>query len=199
MHESVWGKGDKITLKILKSLEIKGKWLDLAAGDGRYVPELLEKADKMVVSDIDKAALKKLMSAVPKEKKHKVKSKIFELTKKFPFKDRSFDGVFCTGALHLFSQAKLRSIFSEIYRILKPNGMLIADFATDIKRVKDGRQLKDKNNYSTASAMKLLAQFMKDYGVKIYRSSFSDNLSAVQKYGWSVKGNFILFVARKGK
>ncbi len=199
MHESVWGKGDKITLKILKNLEIKGTWLDLAAGDGRYVPEMLDKADKLIVSDIDKVALNNLLSATPEEKKHKVVSKPFDMTRKFPFEDMSFDGVFCTGALHLFSEAKLRRVFSEIYRMLKPNGMLIADFAADIKRVKDGRQVKDKNSYSTLDAVLLIKKFTKDYKIKIYKSSFRDDLSAAPKYRWNVKGNFILFVARKGK
>ena len=62
MHESVWGNGDEVTLKVLKNLEIKGTWLDLAAGDGRYVTELAEKSERLVVSDIDRQALKKILN-----------------------------------------------------------------------------------------------------------------------------------------
>ena len=199
MHESVWGNGDEVTLKVLKNLEIKGTWLDLAAGDGRYVTELAEKSERLVVSDIDRQALKKIVTNIPAPMKHKVRSKAFDIREKFPFSDNSFNGVLCTGTLHLFSETRLEKIFSEIGRILKPGGMLVIDFATDIKRVKDGMRVKDRNSYSTASATKLIARFLKDYKVKIHKSSFRDDLSAVPKYGWNVKGNFILFVARKGK
>ena len=50
---SIWGTGDKDTLELLKKVEIRGKWLNLAAGDGRYNLNLLEKADFVVASDID--------------------------------------------------------------------------------------------------------------------------------------------------
>src|SRR3990167_8495721 len=95
-QETIWGAGDKLTLKVLNTIQLKGTWLDLAAGDGRYIPELLEKVDKLIASDIDRKELDRLRNAP------KVKIKVFDLTNKFPFKDESFDGIFCTGTLHLF-------------------------------------------------------------------------------------------------
>src|SRR3990167_2199248 len=132
---SIWGTGDKDSLELLKKIEIHGKWLNLAAGDGRYNLNLLEKADSVVASDIDESALDKLRQNTPDELRAKLQTEVFDVTKKFPFENDSFDGVFCTGTLHLFPTEILRQILSEIDRILKPSGRILIDFATDIKRI----------------------------------------------------------------
>lgn len=54
LSHSIWGKGDKLTIEILSKLQLKGTWLDLAAGDGRYVPKLLDKVDNLIAGDVDK-------------------------------------------------------------------------------------------------------------------------------------------------
>ena len=54
---SIWGIGEKDTLEFLKDIEIQGKWLNFAAGDGRYNLNLLENADSVVASDFDASAL----------------------------------------------------------------------------------------------------------------------------------------------
>jgi len=132
---SIWGTGDKDTLELLNQIEIRGKWLNLAAGDGRYNLNLLEKADFVVASDIDESALKKLWQNTPDKFKAKLKTEVFDITKNSLFENNTFDGVFCTDTLHLFPKEILRQIFSEIDRILKPNGRILIDFATDIKRI----------------------------------------------------------------
>ena len=68
---SIWGTGDKDTLQLLKKIEIHGKWLNLAAGDGRYNLNLLKKADFVVTSDIDESALSKLWHNTPDKYKQK--------------------------------------------------------------------------------------------------------------------------------
>ena len=130
---SIWGIGDKETLKLLYQEEIKGKWLNLAAGDGRYNLNLLKKADFVVASDIDESALSKLWHTTPESYRTKLEIKVFDITKSIPFDDASFDGIFCAGILHLFPRDIFRKIFYEMDRILKPNGKIIIDFATDIK------------------------------------------------------------------
>src|SRR3989344_1657398 len=77
---SIWGVGDKDTLELLKKIEIRGKWLNLAAGDGRYNLNLLEKADSVVASDIDESALDKLWQNTPEQFKSKLKTKVFDIT-----------------------------------------------------------------------------------------------------------------------
>ncbi|MCL5010699.1 MAG: hypothetical protein M1127_00595 [Patescibacteria group bacterium] len=58
MKKSIWGKGDKITLSVLRKLKPRGAWLDLAAGDGRYAPTLLKTVNSLVVADKDKKIFK---------------------------------------------------------------------------------------------------------------------------------------------
>ena len=40
---SIWGTGDRGTLEIIGNTDISGRWLNLAAGDGRYNLDLLER------------------------------------------------------------------------------------------------------------------------------------------------------------
>jgi len=201
-EKSIWGKGDKLTLKILKKLPLTGDWLDLAAGDGRYVPELLEKVDNLTLSDMDQNALFKVLHRIPKRKKFKIKTAVFDLTKKFPFNNKSFDGVFCTGALHLFPKKVLQSTFNEIEQVLKPHGMIILDFATDVKRKFKGKTpeyLKNVPKYKSKPAKQFLKKLLKDYKIKIYKSTFAKDLYCVPKYGFKSAGNFFLFVGKKAK
>jgi len=200
MKESIWGKGDKLTLKVLNKLQLKGNWLDLAAGDGRYVSKLLKKVDSLVATDIDRKALRKLLYIVSKEKKCKIKTKVFDITKKFPFKDKTFDGVFCAGTLHLFPKKVLIKILAEIGRVLKPKGIVVIDFATDLRRYfpnSKPKTFKNEPKYKLNSAKQFLKNSFKDYNVKIYNSKFTDDLTNIPKYGWVSKGNFVLMVAKK--
>ncbi|MEJ7642861.1 MAG: class I SAM-dependent methyltransferase, partial [Candidatus Nitrosocosmicus sp.] len=58
------------------------------------------------------------------ENKLQVKSQLFDVKKPLPFKNACFDAVYSHMLLNMrFSQANLHSIFSEIRRILKPNGL----------------------------------------------------------------------------
>ena len=197
---SKWGKGDKLTLKVLNTIQSKGTWLNLAAGDGRYIPELLKKVDKLIASDIDKKGLFNLSKSVPRGGKKKVKIKLFDITKTFPFKNKSFDGILCTGTLHLFSKEMLKFVFDEIDRILKPKGNIIIDFATDIKRTcPDGKVIKLQKTprYRISDVRRFLKMLLRNYKVKIYKSKFADDLSRNPKYGFITKGNFVLLMAEK--
>ncbi len=199
-QEPIWGKGDKLTLEVLSKLRLKGCWLDLAAGDGRYMPELLNKVDNLVAGDINRDLLKGLLQNTPKGKRFKLKIKVFDLTKKLPFKDKSFDGVFCTGTLHLFSKKVLRSVFAEIDRVLRLKGKIIIDFATDIKRrFPSGRRkiFKDEPQYELETAKQFLKNLLKGYSIKIYESSFIDDLTKIRGYGYIAMGKFILLIANK--
>jgi SAM-dependent methyltransferase len=197
---SIWGTGDKDTLEFLKKIEIHGKWLNLAAGDGRYNLNLLEKADFVVASDIDESALSKLQQNTPAKFKAKLQTKVFDITKKFPFEDNLFDGVFCTGTLHLFPKEILRQIFSEINRILKPNGRIIIDFATNIKRVlPDGKFYirKSEPQYNLKEAAKFLNELLKNYEVQIIESEVPEEEIKTRGFVYKFSCKFILLIADK--
>ena len=198
--ESIWGKGEDITLNILQKQKLTGNWLDLGAGDGRYVSDLLKQVSHLVVSDINKVELHKLQSRFSEKEKSKISEKIFDMTKKFPFMDSIFDGVFCTGTLHLFTIEQISFIFSEIGRVLKPQGKLIVDFATDIKRFSKGKKVSfnDTINYTSAEAKNILLKMLVNYPVEIIQSSFEDNVTGNDSYGFQKsKGNFFLIVGNK--
>ncbi len=196
---SIWGKGDKATLQLLNRIDIHGRWLNLTAGDGRYNVDLLRRVDHVIASDIDASALSKLWPTTPQKYRKKLDTKVFNVTKKFPFKRNSFDGVFSTGTLHLFPRSVLKKIFLEIDRVLKPNGKIILDFATDVRRTApDGKPLVFGNEpqYRLAEAKKILRQILKDYQLGLSVSEVIEDFQrANPPYTLSCK--FVLLVADK--
>ena len=198
--KSIWGPGDKITLEHLNTAQISGKWLNLAAGDGRYNTEILKKADFVVASDIDECALSKLRHVTPQEHKMKLQTSVFDISKDFPFDDSTFDGVFCTGTLHLFPQKILQRILKEIDRVIKPEGKIILDFATDVRRVmRDGKLYARKSDpkYTIEDAEKLLGEHFKNYSLQILKSEVIDEDFKTKKRAYKFSCNFILIAGEK--
>jgi SAM-dependent methyltransferase len=170
--KSIWGAGDPETLQVLKKLvsekKLFGKWLHFAAGDGRYNNLLLHEVKKVIATDIDKGALEKLQKTTPEDLSSKLSIKVQNITKPFPFNDRTFNGVFNTGTLHLFPQNLLEAILGETYRVLITNGLFIFDFATDVKRIKEDGTFIGRSDvaYSKLLTRKLLSILLKKYGFK---------------------------------
>lgn len=197
---SIWGTGDKDTLGLLDKTGISGRWLNLAAGDGRYNLHLLKKADFVVASDIDGGALSKLWQTTPKEYRGKLQIKVFDIAKRFPFRDGFFDGVFCTGTLHLSPREVLLRIFGEINRVLKPRGEIIIDLATDIRRVlPDGRLyfVKNEPQYDLGEGKRLLKEMLKNYELRLYESEVPEEEIRMGNRKYKFSSRFILAVGRK--
>jgi ubiquinone/menaquinone biosynthesis C-methylase UbiE len=123
-NQSIWGEGDPDTISYLNSLSFSHKLiLNVCAGDGRYNNLLLSKGARVVASDIDKSALAKLWHLTPKSDRLKLSIRSFDINKKFPFPNKFFDVVFCTGILHLFPSDFLeKHIFWEFKRVVKNKG-----------------------------------------------------------------------------
>lgn len=202
MKESIWGKEDEETLELLDKTEIRGKWLNLAAGDGRYNNVLLRKADEVVASDIDKNALNKLGDTTPEKYRSRLQIKVFDITKRFPFNDNTFDGVFCVGTLHLLPKHVFREIFNEMNRVLKPNGKIIIDFATDVKRISpEGKAVTfgDEPQYALNEAREILKDLFKNYEIETYESEVSEELLKGVNPPHTFSCRFILLIAKKLK
>lgn len=196
---SIWGIGDKDTLQLLKKIEIHGKWLNLAAGDGRYNLSLLEKADSVVASDIDESALSKLWHNTPKKHQSKLKTKSFDITKKFPFENNFFGGVFCTGTLHLFPKEILQKIISEIDRVLKPKGRVVLDFAADVKRTSpDGKLVTFGKEplYILEDAKKTLKALFRNYQIEMHDSEVVEDFEAANP-PYTLNCKFVILIADK--
>src|SRR3989338_223822 len=198
--QSMWGKEDKDTVNAIKSMSFTGKWLDLAAGDGRYVGRLINKADKLMLADLDKNVIEKLVKKIPTKNRKKVEIRTFDMTKRFPFENETFDGVFCTGTLHLFTQKILQKIITEIKRVLKPQGRIFFDFATDIKREMKGGALYRKPNepsYNSDKAETVLKSLAQTFNVKTIKSRIKPQKINEAHKTYTITCNFIIITGKK--
>lgn len=94
--------------QILKQIKPKGRILDIGCGPG-FLEELLE--NKIFAMDIDKKNIKKCKGI-----------RVIADGNYMPFKDKSFNTVFCIDTIHRFNIEKF-PVFMK--RLLKPNGILI--------------------------------------------------------------------------
>jgi SAM-dependent methyltransferase len=197
----IWGKGDKKTSQFLARAKLKGNWVNLAAGDGRYSATLLKKVDSLLVVDIDRSALEKLWRTTPPAYRRKLKRKVADITKKLPFQSESFEGALCTGVLYAFPPRVFVNIAQEMDRILKPGGTIIVDFATDIrrKRLDNGKPyiIPRDPHYTADTAKKILKKAFPSYDLKMWKDRIPLELYPDTNPPYSYKSNYILLVARK--
>ncbi|EKD44636.1 MAG: hypothetical protein ACD_71C00062G0002 [uncultured bacterium (gcode 4)] len=198
--ESVWGIEDKAIANLLEKTEIVGKWLNLCAGDGRFNNLILKKADGAVAVDIDENALQKLVRITPDILRKKLTTKTVNVVKLFPFEDDLFDGIFCVGTLHLFSESVFKSILLEMERVLKSGGRIIIDFATDIKRTYPNGNLwiiENEQNYSMEEALPFLKEIFKEYKVNIIADKVVPHKTRLKDREYVFTSNFVLIDAIK--
>ena len=123
-----------------------------------------------------------------------------DITKRFPFNDDSFDGIFCTGTLHLFKYEILVFILGEIKRVLKNNGYFVLDFATNVERFDQNNNrvfIDGEGSYSTSDAIAIFKEQFLDYDIDIQIGNFlEENLedSAGYKY---ISGEFLVVSGTK--
>ena len=193
---SKWGIEEKETLNAIN--ELSGITLDIAAGDGRFINKLLEVSDKVVAIDINVSELDELKRNYSQN--NKLQTEVVDITKEFPYADSTFDSIFCTGTLHLFDIKTIIFILNEIRRVLKPNGKIVLDFATDIERLdKDGNKIvfDGEGSYSSSEAIELFNEELKDFSLNIIESSFEEsNLDDNTGYN-SIKGKFLVITGSK--
>ena len=196
---SKWGIEEKETLDAINEIGLSGNILDVAAGDGRFINELLKLSQSVTAIDINKEELDYLKNNCHKEYSNILDIEIVDITKTFPYEDNSFDGIFCTGTLHLFNKDTIGFIVKEIERCLKKNGKIVLDFATDIKRYdKNGKEVifEGEGCYSSEEAILLFKKLLKDFSFSIKESTFSEDNLDEAGYN-SIKGNFLIISGYK--
>lgn len=197
---SKWGEEEKETLRAMEEIGFGGYLLNIAAGDGRFNNILLHLADKVLAIDISEDELKQLKKKCPNDLSNKLYTKKVDITKEFPFEGETFDGVFCTGTLHLFEKQTIIKILKEIRRVLKSNGKIVLDFATDIERLNEKGEkviFDGEGNYQTEDAIFFFQKELNDFSLDIEVASFCEDCLDSSAGYQSIKGKFLVIKGSK--
>ena len=129
--------------KILPLLNLKklDKVLDLGCGTGRLSIQISKKVKEVVGVDFSKEMLN-----IAKEKSKQISNiyyKYLAITKKLPFKDKSFDKILSILVVNHIK--RLDKLLKEIYRLLKPRGIFVFD--TDAGKNTTYRLLAKSNKF----------------------------------------------------
>jgi SAM-dependent methyltransferase len=98
--------------------------LDLGAGAGLDSIYFANHGHTVVATDLADTALARMREDIPGNLTDKITVETLDLSKLFPHPDQSFDVVYASVSLHYFDDNTTDQIFSEIHRVLKPNGIV---------------------------------------------------------------------------
>jgi SAM-dependent methyltransferase len=100
------------------------KILEPGAGHGRDTILFATGGIDIEVLDYSSEGIK-ILEKVAKEKGLSIRSRVFDIKTPFPFPNECFDAVYLHMLFNVkFSKGELHLIFSEIRRVLKPNGLI---------------------------------------------------------------------------
>jgi ubiquinone/menaquinone biosynthesis C-methylase UbiE len=125
--QAFWHKRRFVNISKLAE-KVNGKVLDIGCADGTFTKIILEKTKAKQIIGID--ILEKVVNHASKrfKKNKKMKFQVAD-AHDLPFKDNSFEAVFCLEAMeHIINPKK---VFKEIKRVLAPGGYLIVLVPTD--------------------------------------------------------------------
>jgi ubiquinone/menaquinone biosynthesis C-methylase UbiE len=101
--------------------------LDLGCGTGRHSLFLAQQGFDVEATDLSPTGIKIARDKAESLGLHNIRFRQHEM-KKIPFMDASFDAVVCTWTIYHGTISNIGQTLSEIYRVLKQKGCLIADF-----------------------------------------------------------------------
>jgi ubiquinone/menaquinone biosynthesis C-methylase UbiE len=176
-----------------------GKLLDLGAGrgqDSRYFANL---GYDVTSADISDLGLR--LSAEKTGGDLKIKFLELDIADGLPFEDNSFDVVYARYSLHYFLDEKTKEIFREIYRALKPQGILacLINSSKDAEAVNPKNELIEKDYYKSSSGL-LTRYFSTEYLKMVIENLFMPIIlnDGVEVYDGREK-KFIRFVGKVDK
>lgn len=100
----------------------QGKVLELGAGQGQDSRYFAGLGYEVTCTDNVEEALAAAQAKA--ERMVNLRFESVDVTQKLPFADKSFDVIYAHLVLHYFDASTTDRIFDEIYRVLKPNGIL---------------------------------------------------------------------------
>ncbi len=121
--EKYWKIYPSLLDKISEDVNSEDIVLDVATGPGLDALKIAERASKVYAIDISEPMIEE---AKKKAEEKKIKNVEFSVEDAYalPFDNEMFDTVICNSALH--NMVNPQKALSEIRRVLKPNGRLIA-------------------------------------------------------------------------
>ncbi|MEJ8756991.1 class I SAM-dependent methyltransferase [Pontibacter sp. H259] len=121
--------------QLLKGRIQKGiKLLDAGCGEGRNISYLLQAGVKVFGADVSESAITKV-KLLAHELAPTLPARNFIVAdlECLPFEETEFDVVICSAVLHFArDENHFRSIVQELWRVLKPGGMLFCRLSTTI-------------------------------------------------------------------
>ena len=168
-----------------------GVMLELGAGLGQDSAYFTELGYKVIATDlnIDKLA------AIADDK---FITQAVDLREKLPFAGSSFDIVYAHLSLHYFDQTTTEQIFSEIYRVLKPGGLLafFTNSTTD-PEYGQGKQLEPDYFEIEGTAKRYFDTESAAGFTKAFKPLLVDNYGATYKDEAKGVHNLIRFIGTK--
>ena len=122
-----------------------GKVLDLGCGIGGYSKYFIDKGYDVISSDISDIALNKV-----KEFNNNIIK--LDMRDNLPFDNDTFDIIIANLSIHYFNEIETQKLLSEIYRMLKDNGIFIG----------------------TVNSIKAL-KFIKDHAIELGKHYYQSN------------------------
>ena len=99
-----------------------GKVLELGCGLGNDSVYFAQKGYSVVGSDFSDVAVKQ--NTAKYNDQIGLRFQVVDMTQPFPFEDNTFDVVYARLSIHYFEDKVTKEVFGEIYRVLKPEGLI---------------------------------------------------------------------------
>lgn len=107
---------------VLQYFKKNSKVLDLGCGLGEDAAIFARAGHDVIATDFAEVAIQKNSQRL--KGVTNLHFTVLDIGEDFPYSDNEFDVVYARLSLHYFTDKKTREVFSEIHRVLKPNGLL---------------------------------------------------------------------------
>jgi SAM-dependent methyltransferase len=176
----------------------EGNLLELGAGHGFDSIFFAGKGYRVISTDFSENALAYIKKNLPAKDKNNIVIEHLDLTKDLRYKDSSFDIVYSHLSIHYFSDRVTKDLFNEIYRVLKPGGIVaILTNSTSDPEYKIGSKIeKDYLEIDGIYKRYFSVDSMRKYAHK-FETLVCDNGGTTYKDEAIGVSNLIRFVGRK--
>ncbi len=175
-----------------------GSLLDLGGGQGQDTRYFAAKGYQVTLVDISTRGLELAREKTPTELRDRITFVQHDISQPLPFPDESFDIVYSHLVIHYFDEATTQQIFDEIYRVLKPDGIM-ALFTNSVNdpEYKTGHKL-DTDFYEVEGVQK---RFFSQESIQEFAKKFK--ILEVDEHGSTPKeraistSNLVRYVGKK--